>query len=298
MHNLRAGAAGARCFDAPRTSWPRVSWAQFAAAVRAFDRRATIFWSSVATGLAGALQLLGGLPYAVFLRAAGLARVAGRCRPRAARRRGARACSIAILERRVVARARSLGCCAWPWPAASRRGVRAQWCAGACIYLPARLARGMRRRPSPARGCRSRAALARCGRAIALAVIAMPLSDRPDFDRQPVDRARDENAAECRAPAYNARRARGRVLPAAEAARARNLGPACRRAARASPTCILVSVAGYADQDVFMREVEVGRRSLRRAIRHARPLDPAHQQSRKTVLDTPIASAHGAGGMR
>jgi len=121
--------------------------------------------------------------------------------------------------------------------------------------------------------------------AIALAVIAVPMSTIW-IDRRLWVEPYDENAAEARA-AYNAV-AREDAFYEQPKLLERDLAGLLPRFA-GHPNMFLISVAGYADQDVFMREAKsVDELFAERFGTRGHSIRLVN--NRKTVLDTPIAS--------
>ena len=275
--NLSCGIRAA-FFAAPRPEGAVVSWSQLAALI-GLSVILLLAEQMIQVGWPGRFAA-SGLPYALF--SVPLVLLASW----AIASLGRRADQTLALMIVTLSAALWIGAFDWllGWPVENPRGIWTAWMRWGLYYLPpcwlalAAAVAGARMIDLPLRW-RGAAVV------IALAVIALPMSTIW-IDRRLWVEPYDENAAESRA-AYNTL-AREDAFYEQPKLLERELASLLPRVA-GHRNLFLISVAGYADQDVFMREANsvdelfAGRFGTRgHSIRLI--------NNRKTVLETPIAS--------
>jgi hypothetical protein len=275
--NLRYGAR-ATFFAAPRADGPAVSWTQLAAFV-GLSVVLLLAEQMIQAGLRGRF-VAGGLPYALF--SVPLVLLASW----AVTSLGRRADQTLALMIVTLSAAVWIGALVWllEWSVDGSRGIWTAWLRWGLYYLPpvwvalVAAVAGARMIELPLR--RRGVAVV-----IALAVIAVPMSTIW-IDRRLWAEPYDENTAESGA-GYNAL-AREDAFYLQPKLLERELAGVVPRFP-GHPNLFLVSVAGYANQDVFMREVK----SVD-ALFAERYGTRGHSirliNNRKTVLEAPIAS--------
>ena len=275
--NLRYGARAA-FFAAPRADGPAVSWTQLAALI-GLSVILLLAEQVIEVGLRGRF-VAGGLPYALF--SVPLVLLASW----AVTSLGRRADQTLALMIVTSSAALWIGALGWllEWSVDGSRGIWMAWLRWGLYYLPpcwlalVAAVAGARMIDLPLRW-RGVAVI------IALAVIAVPMSTIW-IDRRLWAEPYDENTAESGA-AYNAL-ARENAFYQQPKLLERELAGVLPRFA-GHPNLFLISVAGYANQDVFMREAKsVDDLFAERFGTRGHSIRLIN--NRKTVLEAPIAS--------